>query len=495
MQINPAPELRTQAIQALKDEYGIDKNRPGLHQSELSYCLTKSYWNKTDYIPPDDHAAVMFGIGFAMERVMLERDHPDPIEIDGITMSLDSLKAFGIPIDLKTTRLASEKSNGCGLCGEPYKGHSWVKNGHKYVTGEKTPFELPKGWVRQAMAYGYALNRVSHHPRIGSIILTSNELRAECAHCSAIVKKDGEAWVLLSPILTFSFVVVHLVEADITAHTITFTPQELEDNWQRLLTRKMWLEKMLEDENPNPFQSNEDWECEGCVDSIHQCQLAFLHHAVEELTLRDLGEQGIVVHAIVTQGFDSLAGEVCLGHAGGELDSNLLGGRTGARLDLLTGTCRAQLVEAGRDLGVLLILGVGEGLEAVEHIADELSLRLPEVDAMLEAAGYHVANGRVVHLVRLGFVYPNPVHVRGLVVRIELAVDGLYLDPDSGVGEGLAVRRRLLKLADLAGEGAFEVSQRVALAQESGDAVGSLCCLDCFLVGDSHESVADVVGH
>lgn len=246
MQINPAPELREQALQALRDEYQLNNVRPGLHQSELSYCLTKAYWNKTDPVPPSDKAAVMFGIGFAMERVMLEGDHPDPIEIDGITMSLDSLTAFQMPVDLKTTRAATVKSSGCGICGEPFKGHSKSTNGHSFIKGETVPFELPKGWVRQAAAYRYALNRQE-------------------------LEMQDEDMVNLH--YDFSFVVIHLVEADVSTWTITFTPAELEENWQRLLTRKEWLERMLESDNPNPFESAESWECEGCQ-YLLRCQLA-----------------------------------------------------------------------------------------------------------------------------------------------------------------------------------------------------------------------------
>ena len=247
MKIESNPDLRLRALEAIRVEYGISAQRPGLHQSELSYCLTKSYWNKTDYTPPDDKAAVMFAIGFAMERVLLERSHPDPIEIDGITMSLDSLTAFEMPVDLKTTRKGSETSGGCGVCGEPYKGHSWASNGHKYVKGEMVPFEMPEGWKRQAAAYRYALNR----HRIQSSY-------------------------------DFHFLVIHLVEADATAWTVTFTPQELEDNWNRLLQRKKLLQTMLDKGDPAPFTTNEDWECEHCP-YLLRCQL----QASQQRLIRD----------------------------------------------------------------------------------------------------------------------------------------------------------------------------------------------------------------
>ena len=200
MLISPDPQLKAEAISLLRKEYGLTQHRDGFHQSELSYCLTKSYWDRTAWQPPTDYELKLFCIGFALERVMLRphEEQPPEIVLDGISISLDTLELFG-PADLKSTRMAP--------------------NGRKGEDG----FQFPQGWIKQFAAYCKALK-----------------------------------------VTTFGVVVVHLIQPEIAGWRITFTQAELDGHWDWLLNRKAQLESMLAASNPAPFETNEAWECDGC---------------------------------------------------------------------------------------------------------------------------------------------------------------------------------------------------------------------------------------
>jgi hypothetical protein len=230
------PELRKQALLELRAEYKLDLDRPGLHQSSLSGCLTRSYNDKVDFIPPSDKQVGLFTIGFAFERVLLAQENrPEPFEVDGITLSLDTMYLFG-PSDLKTTR-----KRAAGRKGE---------NG----------FQMPEGWRRQFAAYLYGIN---------AAFCDCGHLRTdhEFGWCQYKGCVDPHA-VVDRRQYDFGVVVLHLIEPEITAWRLTFTPEELEENWNWLLQRKRQLEWMLAHEDPQPFQHNADWECDDCVYSL-----------------------------------------------------------------------------------------------------------------------------------------------------------------------------------------------------------------------------------
>jgi hypothetical protein len=218
------PELRSKALLELRLEYGMDVQRPGLHQSQLSHCLTQSYWDITDPSPPNDKQVLLFAIGFMFERVILSREEtPGAIEIDGITMSLDTVGLFG-PADTKSTRMraAGRKAEG------------------KFVP--------PESWKYQFMAYRYALNQ--------RCICIDGPYSGCPKHFPANAEMD------------FGVVVLHLIEPEITAWRYTFTQEELESNWNYLLQRKSQLEWMLAHEDPQPFKHNQSYECETCQHSL-----------------------------------------------------------------------------------------------------------------------------------------------------------------------------------------------------------------------------------
>lgn len=241
MQITPDPYLQAKALSAIKIEYGMDQQRPGIHQSQLIYCLTKSYWGLTDPEPTTDNEALLWGIGYGLERVLLRpfEKQPEPLELDGIVVSLDSIHQFGGPADLKSTRMSS--------------------TGRKGEDG----FMWPESWKRAFMAYRYVLNQL-----------------CECGHLHTKDIYGCTNYRRVQPEYDFGAVVIHLIKPDITAWRITYTHNELVENWAYLLTRRDQLESMLAGQNPMPFIHNEDWECSRCG-ALYKCQLT---KSIEELS-------------------------------------------------------------------------------------------------------------------------------------------------------------------------------------------------------------------
>jgi len=251
MQFTPDPELREAALEALRNEYKINVDRPGLHQSALSGCLTRAYHDKTDFIPPTDKSVGFFVIGFAFERVLLasEENRPESFEVDGITLSLDTKNLFG-PADLKTTRKNP--------------------NGRKGENG----FQPPASWPVQFKAYRYGLNRMAAVCRSGNYCWIHGDKEERCPEIA----------------YDFGVIVLHLLGGELMGWRYTFTPEELDENWQWLLQRKRQLEWMLAHEDAQPFQHNADWECLECVYSLRcglQASLQGLQKPVNVLQLSD----------------------------------------------------------------------------------------------------------------------------------------------------------------------------------------------------------------
>lgn len=249
MIITEDPALRTQALAALQVEYGMTSHRPGLHQSELSYCLTKSFWDRTAPLPLTEKEIVLFAIGFAAERVMLSREEtPKELILDGISCSLDTISLFG-PADLKTTRMRAK--------------------GRKGEDG----FQPPEGWRHQFMAYRYALNRITIEAKMAALKL---EQEVDFYGRYQFRQDVIDLWVYADSLPKvehdFGVIIIHLVEPEISAYRFQFSDEEMEANWARLMTRKTQLESMLETNDPRPFTTNSDWECTHCRYKL-QCEL------------------------------------------------------------------------------------------------------------------------------------------------------------------------------------------------------------------------------
>lgn len=235
MIVEPDLLLRADLMDNLRREYTGD-TRSGTHLTSLIYCLTRAYWQEVDPLPPTEDELIMYAIGFGLERVLISRDHVEPFEVDGISLSPDFVinETYA---DLKSTRMSPEGKSSCGVCGEPYTGHSKAKNGHVYVA-VKAGFEVPLGWQKQVMGYRHALNL----------------LAGDVAY-------------------DYSLAILHLIPAQLVALRLTFTQDELEENWRWLLGRKYTLKHMLHFGEPEPFKHRlYESECDNCRHSL-KCQL------------------------------------------------------------------------------------------------------------------------------------------------------------------------------------------------------------------------------
>jgi len=209
------PQIERELLDRLKKKYLTE--RTGTHVSTLIYCLTKGYFDMTDPLPPTDTEMILFSVGFALEEVILRDEDspvPEPLVLAGIHMSRDYVDTIqGQGLDLKTTRMYP------GTDGEPKRGWS-------------------EGWKKQFMAYALAMESA---------------------------KYLGDDSVELPETFSYGVAIIYISAAELAAGTLTFTQQEVMDNWDYLLGRKEVYEAYIKaDTVPTPFQWNEDWECKNC---------------------------------------------------------------------------------------------------------------------------------------------------------------------------------------------------------------------------------------
>lgn len=283
MIIQESKELHDAFLDRLKAKYRLVANRSEdgkIHLSDLTHCLTASYWDRVDYSPPTDEQALAFARGWLLEDFSIADIHVEPFEVDGVWMSVDML-LDGLPGDLKSTLLAPESSSGCAVCGEPLKGHSKAllrevcdlcghkhidheddancqmqncpcdkfvpMEHHPYVKGIPRPFAFPVEWERRFAAYRWALNE-------------------------SLMDRTSTR---------FGVVVFHLIQAVVKAYELRWTPSELDEAWAWVMYRKDLLEKMLFAEDPQPFKHNEDYECTNCPYNL-RCGLQASIDALKE---------------------------------------------------------------------------------------------------------------------------------------------------------------------------------------------------------------------
>ena len=119
-------QIERELLDALVQKYITSRERSGIHVSHLIYCLTKSYYELTDPLPPTDNEVMLFSLGFGLENLLLrEESHSVTGELDGIKYSPDFVPLSSGKAELKTTRMSTGKA-------------------------------FPETWLEQIMAYSYA---------------------------------------------------------------------------------------------------------------------------------------------------------------------------------------------------------------------------------------------------------------------------------------------------------------------------------------------------
>lgn len=158
--------------------------RTGIHQSDLNYCLNKQALRKFTNYQNTQNEILLFSMGWSTQRWLTNRDEDEePLIVDGITVTKDA-EYNGLPWELKASYESSKKA----------------------IDGQAAR-------MRQVMAQCYVSGTCSAR-------ITRFEIMGD--------------WGKISPRPTLS------------AWHVTFTPEELERNWEWFKQRKQLYEKLLE---------------------------------------------------------------------------------------------------------------------------------------------------------------------------------------------------------------------------------------------------------
>ena len=205
MEIKPNPERYAKLIANIKEVSGIGEVREGIHLSDLTRCITKSFWDKygKQKMEVSDQTALYFLMGFGLEKMLRGNiPAPQPGVCDDVHYSPDHLDdEFKIFDEIKSTRMGWKKDGD-----EPSKG--W-----------------PQEWIRRAMGYCYATKTT-----------------------------------------TWGYDVFLIIPAELKVMDFTFELGELQEFWEEyIIPRRDELVKALETGiAPEAFSFNDDWECDRC---------------------------------------------------------------------------------------------------------------------------------------------------------------------------------------------------------------------------------------
>ena len=160
------PDIKHMLLEQLNEHFNMGEPRPGLHGNDLIYCLTKSYYEKTNPLPITEREQILFSVGFALEKVFLPND-PTSVEYDGILFTPDAILG-GAGVDLKSTRMWKD------FDGAPRKG-------------------FPEGWLRQFK--NYARVHGKNDWTVAILYLGGAELEVITLHFTDKELDDNWAWV------------------------------------------------------------------------------------------------------------------------------------------------------------------------------------------------------------------------------------------------------------------------------------------------------------
>lgn len=195
------PEMEQYALKHLADLYNIRQQRQGIHLSTVIYCLTRAYFDLTQYIQPTEEEVMLFALGYGLQDVLTPQEAEVPVfEKDGITYSPDfMLKVDGKYFEIKTTRKSM-----------------------KYAEEA-----LTETWVEYIMG--------------GCYIRDINEYELVILFMMGDYKPPFPK---------------------IRAETLKFDNEELLDNWYRIIQRRnVLLDSLQTNHPPAPKLWCKDWEC------------------------------------------------------------------------------------------------------------------------------------------------------------------------------------------------------------------------------------------
>lgn len=266
MRFDRDPRLETELLDRLREKYTHIKPIP--HLTEVLYCLTRSYYDRTDPLPITKKELLYFAVGFALEAVLLRGEpklcacistssegwvdgqlhdgcpckgsgvdtgEPQSQQLDGLWLTPDYIDLQDTGVDLKSTRMWSTPE------GVPKMG--W-----------------PDSWLEQFK--GYAKWMQSDGSGHTSDMVGPEQFKG----CANMISKPVRPGPPSDPHrLRYSVGIVYLGQPDLVTGTFTFTQEEIDSNWDYIMDRKKTYEDFwFDNQVPTPYKYNKEWECKNC---------------------------------------------------------------------------------------------------------------------------------------------------------------------------------------------------------------------------------------
>lgn len=217
------PEMSRLILDHLADLYQIKEKREGIHLSTLVYCLTRSFFDQLSPVEPTDMEVMLFSLGYGLQDVLT----PKGAEINtyqkaGITFRPD----FQLAVGNTTAELKTTRMS----------------------SGKE---DFPETWLEYIKG--------------GCHMLGIKEYKLSVLHMLGNYKPPFP---------------------EIKSYTLVFTDEELEDNWNYLMSRKsVYVDALKSNHPPVPFTYCKDWECKNCRYKL-QCD------AIKMVTEQNIEEVG-----------------------------------------------------------------------------------------------------------------------------------------------------------------------------------------------------------
>jgi hypothetical protein len=200
-------ELDTLVMKHLTERFNLTHHRPvgEFHLSSAVYCITRAFWESTAPCDPTDEELMLFALGYGLQDVITPTGATAPTYIkDNIIYRPDFILKVGDTElgEIKTSRMSMKTL----VAALPETWECYIKGGC---------------YIREQLTYNLSVLLL-----MGNYAPPFPKLRSE---------------------------------------TLTFTSEEIADNWDRILERKMAYDVAIRDGTPpTPYQYCYDFECKNC---------------------------------------------------------------------------------------------------------------------------------------------------------------------------------------------------------------------------------------
>ena len=215
MNIQLDPEFRALVLKVI--EQREFRKRIGVHQSDLTYCLSKQALRRLHPVEVTDADLLLYSLGYSTQRWLTGQDTDLPEkEVDGIIVTLDA-EHEAMPWELKASFQSSTR-----------------------------PIEENLAWIKQIMAQCYVTGGTTAR-------LTRLEIMGNWK--SVFGKKEEKE-------------LPENRKPTLSAWRLDFTQDELDKNWAWLKDRRDKFQEILKTGILLPkivaIPSGQEWECERC---------------------------------------------------------------------------------------------------------------------------------------------------------------------------------------------------------------------------------------